>query len=83
MTVSRQFLAKLEAATEALSHAKPGAGMEEILEAGLDLLLEQRARRKGLVATNERCGSRVRLEFDHVMPRALGGPSTADTPMRR
>jgi hypothetical protein len=50
LTVSRRALAKLEAARDALSHARPGASMGEILEAGLDLLLEQHAKRKGLVA---------------------------------
>jgi hypothetical protein len=49
VTVSKRFLAKLEAARDALSHSHPGAGMEEILEAGLDLLLERDAKRKGLV----------------------------------
>jgi hypothetical protein len=48
-TVSRQFLAKLAAAKDALSHAKPGATEEEILEAGLDLLLAAHAKRTGLV----------------------------------
>src|SRR5512133_2689828 len=50
LTVSKRFLAKLEAARDALSHAKPGATPEEILEAGLDLLLAQDAKRKGIVA---------------------------------
>ncbi len=50
LTVSRRFLEKLAAAKDALSHAKPGASAEEILEAGLDLLLERHAKRKGLVA---------------------------------
>jgi hypothetical protein len=50
VTVSRRFLEKLEAATAALSHALPGAGMEEILEAGLDLVIAEHARRKGVVA---------------------------------
>jgi hypothetical protein len=50
LTFSRRALAKLEAARDALSHARPGASMGEILEAGLDLLLEQHAKRKGLVA---------------------------------
>jgi hypothetical protein len=50
LTVSKRFLAKLEAARDALSHAKPGATPEEILEAGLDLLLAKDAKRKGLVA---------------------------------
>ncbi len=49
VTVSRGFLKKLEAARDALSHSHPGAGIEEILEAGLDLLLERDAKRKGLV----------------------------------
>jgi HNH endonuclease len=50
VTVSRRFLEKLEAARAALSHARPGAGVEEILEAGLDRLLERQAKRKGVVA---------------------------------
>ncbi len=49
MTVSRRFLKKLDAARDALSHSHPNAGLEEILEAGLDLLLERSAKRKGLV----------------------------------
>jgi 5-methylcytosine-specific restriction endonuclease McrA len=113
VTVSRRFLEKLEAAKEALSHAKPGASADEILEAGLDLLLAQHAKRKGLVekpqkvvrpskpnaipahvkravmrrsggccewrlGSGERCGSKVRLEFDHIVPRARGGPPTVE-----
>jgi hypothetical protein len=115
VTVSRRFLEKLAAATAALSHARPGAGMEEILEAGLDLILAEHAKRKGLVAkprkeappsspesshipahvkravwVRERaccqfpmedgspCGSTFQLEFDHIRPRALGGPSTIE-----
>lgn len=114
VTVSRRFLKKLEAARDALSHSRPGAGLEEILEAGLDLLLDRDAKRKGLVekplktprpssdpeyvpthvrravwtrdggkcqyrlASGEICGSTVRLEIDHVTPRALGGPSTVE-----
>jgi hypothetical protein len=112
VTVSRRFLEKLEAARDALSHARPGAGAEEVLEAGLDLLLERAAKRRGLVkkpratpppssdpeyvpahvrravwhrdagkcqfrlGSGEICGSTRRLEIDHVVPRALGGPST-------
>jgi hypothetical protein len=50
VTVSRRFLEKLEAARDALSHSNPGATTEEILEAGLDLVLARDAKRKGLVA---------------------------------
>lgn len=146
VTVSRRFLEKLEAPRAAVSHARPGAGAEEILEAGLDLLLERSARRRGLVAkprprpagedaragsraapadgedlhvdrgvgsgvaasgdpgseyprhipahvrravwardggccrwplaSGGICGSRLRLQLDHVVPLARGGPST-------
>jgi hypothetical protein len=113
VTVSRRFLAKLEAARAALSHARPGAGAEEILEAGLDLVLAQDAQRKGLVAKPREvpppaksnripahvrravwtrdggrcqwpldgggvCGSTLRVELDHIRPRAHGGPSTVE-----
>jgi hypothetical protein len=49
VTVSKRFTQKLEAARDALSHSHPGADVEAILEAGLDLLLERAAKRKGLV----------------------------------
>jgi hypothetical protein len=50
LTISRDALAKLEAARDALSHSRPGASLGEIVEAALDLLLEQDAKRKGLVS---------------------------------
>jgi len=49
MTVSRRFLAKLEETKDALSHARPGASAEEVLEACMDVLLAQRARRRAAV----------------------------------
>ncbi len=49
VTVSRRFMEKLAATRAALSHSHPGASEGEILEAGLDLLLERHAKRKGLV----------------------------------
>jgi hypothetical protein len=49
VTVSRRLLAKLAAAKDALSHSHPGASEETIIEAGLDLILERTARRRGLV----------------------------------
>jgi hypothetical protein len=49
VTVSRRFLEKLDAARDALSHSKPGADAEAILEAGLDLILTQQAKRRALV----------------------------------
>ena len=70
---------KLEAARDALSHSHPGADVEAILEAGLDLVIERAAARKGLVRleNGEVCGSTHRLQFDHIRPVALGGESTA------
>jgi hypothetical protein len=113
VTVSRRFVAKLEEARSALSHSHPGARAEEILEAGLDLILAPHARRKGMVAKPRKearpcgtahiparvkrevwkrdqgrcqwpiagkaggiCGSTLRVQFDHVVPRARDGPST-------
>jgi hypothetical protein len=49
ITVPRRLLEKLAAARDALSHSMPSATDDEILEAGLDLLLAQHAKRKGLV----------------------------------
>src|SRR5512133_662635 len=49
VTVSRRFLEKLEAAKDALGHACPGGSAAEILERGLDLVLAQHAKRRGLV----------------------------------
>jgi hypothetical protein len=113
VTVSKRFREKLEAARAALSHVRPGASAEQILEAGLDLVLERHAKRKGLVQeprcaprcaktetltaavkrevwtrdggrcqwpleSGGTCGSTLRVEFDHRIPRARGGPSTAE-----
>ena len=49
VTVTDRFLRKLEAAAAALSHSHPGATSDVILEAGLDLLLAQEEKRKGVV----------------------------------
>ncbi len=59
-TASREFMKKLAAARDALSHSHPNAGIEQILEAGLDLLLDRHAKRKGIVKN----------------PRAVPPPST-------
>jgi len=50
ITVPRRLLRKLEQAREALSHSHPGASADLVIEAGLDLLLERHAKRRGLVA---------------------------------
>ncbi len=114
LTVTRELLAKIEAAQLALSHAHPGATIADILELGADTALERDARRKGLVkrpgpngratttpdsdhipaamrrevwkrdggccqwklANGETCGSRYRVQFDHIRPKAKGGATT-------
>jgi hypothetical protein len=54
VTVSKRFMEKLEAARDALSHSHPGADAEAILEAGLDLVIDRAAKRKGIVAKPRR-----------------------------
>jgi hypothetical protein len=64
ITVSKRFLDKLAAATDALSHAQPGATEEEVLEAGLDLVLAQARKRRGIVETPRK--SRAPSKDDHI-----------------
>jgi 5-methylcytosine-specific restriction endonuclease McrA len=113
LTVPKRLKEKLEAARDALSHSHPGATEEEVLEAGLDLLLERAAKRNGLVTKPQAaqrpskpghipaavkravwardggccawrledgsvCGSRRRVQYDHVRPEARGGESTVE-----
>jgi len=114
MTVSKQFIDKLDAARKGQGHAQPGASAEKVLEAALDLLLAQQAKRRAEVKKPQQnprpaknpnhvtaavrravwsrddgkctwpldsggiCGSTLRLEIDHVVPRGRGGPSTID-----
>ncbi len=49
ITVSREFLEMLEACKKALSHKLPGATAENVLAAGMKLILEQDAKKKALV----------------------------------
>jgi HNH endonuclease len=65
VTVSREFLAKLAAARDALSHSHPDASDEEILAAGLDLLLARDAKKKGLV---ERPQTKIRASNPQHVP---------------
>jgi hypothetical protein len=114
MTVSKQFIDKLEAARKGQGHAQPGASAEKVIEAALDLLLAQQAKRRAEVKQPQQnprpaknpghvtaavkravwsrdegkctwpldsgglCGSTLRLEIDHVVPRGRGGASTVD-----
>jgi hypothetical protein len=64
LSVSRGFLEKLEAAKMTLSHVTPGASMEQVLEAGLDLLLAKDAKKKALVAKPRPAKDPALLRFD-------------------
>jgi hypothetical protein len=116
ITVSRELQTKIKAAQLALSHARPGATIADLLELGVETALARDAKRKGLVkkprprpaeapppplgsdhipaeirravwerdhgccqsklANGEICGSRHRLQFDHIEPKARGGETT-------
>ena len=97
ITVSPEFVALLKKAKTGQSHVQPNATDEQVLTAGLQLLIEKQEKRKASVpakvkrevrkrdqgkcqwklASGGVCGSEVRLEIDHVVPRGRGGPSTA------
>ncbi|ACL64812.1 HNH nuclease [Anaeromyxobacter dehalogenans 2CP-1] len=64
LTVSKAFLKKLDAARDALSHGMTGASRERVLEAALDALLAERARRTGLTARPQK--TRRPAKPDHI-----------------
>jgi hypothetical protein len=63
-TVRREVVKKVEAARRGLGHAIPNATLEQVLEAGLNLLLEKQARARGQVKR----------------PRAVASPTPAPVP---
>jgi hypothetical protein len=50
VTVPRRLLEKLAAARDALSHSNPNATDAEVLEVGLDLIIERHRKRRGIGA---------------------------------
>jgi len=118
LTVTRDLLAKVEAARLALSHSHPGATIADILELGAEAALTREARRRALVAKPRRrrpanqpaesrsdripaevrrevwrrdggccqwklasggiCGSKLRLQLDHIVPKGKGGQTTVE-----
>ncbi len=116
VTISSHLHDKLRQAQDLLRHSIPDGDIAQILERGLDLVIE-RATKRQFAATDKprpkpeqpadlaatvpahlrrevaerdgyrctfvaddgtRCGATSWLQFDHVEPRARGGPSTAD-----
>jgi hypothetical protein len=49
LTVPKRVIDKFDAARDALSHSHPGASLAEIVEVGLNFILERTAKRRGLV----------------------------------
>jgi len=77
LTVSKGFLDKAAAARTGLSHALPGATMEQVLEAALDLLLERQAQRKGLGRRARRATPDARPLGPHSTPVGDEAPEGA------
>ena len=75
-TVSRRFLQNLRTARSGLSHAIPGATLEQVLEAGLDLLLEKQAKARGQVKRPRKLVGTVQPETQATTPT----PTTQPTP---
>jgi hypothetical protein len=75
MTVSKQFLEKLEAARKGQGHVQPGASAEKVLEAALDLLIAAQAKRRAEVKRPQRNPRPTKIP-GHIRPLARGGQST-------
>ena len=78
VTVSKQFLHKLDAARDGLSHSIAGATAEQVLEAALDLLLEKQARTRGQVKRPRQTVAHPMLPGAPPAPAATTG-SAANT----
>jgi 5-methylcytosine-specific restriction endonuclease McrA len=98
ITVSPEFVRLLARAKAGQSHVRPWTTDEEVLTAGLELLVAQQEKRRASVpprvkrevmkrdggrcqwpvASGGVCGSTVRIEVDHVVPRGRGGSSTVE-----
>jgi hypothetical protein len=76
LTVPRRLLEKLATARDALSHSHPRASDADILEAGLDLIIERHRKRRGIG-----CKPRKRAEPGASAPAsAAPGAASASAP---
>ncbi len=80
ITVSRQLLKKLEAAQSGLGHAIPGATMEQVIDAAVDLLLEKQARARGQVKRPRGVAATAAPLPVREVVAAPARPSTEKTP---
>jgi 5-methylcytosine-specific restriction endonuclease McrA len=65
LTVPRRLLEKIAAARDALSHSRPDATTDEILEVALDLLLAKAAKARGIVSKPQK-NPRPSKNDDHI-----------------
>jgi hypothetical protein len=81
VTVPRRLLEKLAAARDALSHSHPRASDDEILELGLDLIVDRHRKRRGIGAKPRKRGrSRVLSALELAAPLAAVAPGPAAPP---
>ncbi len=80
ITVSRQLLKKLEAAQVGLGHAIPGATMEQVIDAAVDLLLEKQAKARGQVKRPRGVAATAEPLPVREIVAATARPSTEKTP---
>ncbi len=80
ITVSRQLLKKLEAAQVGLGHARPGATMEQVIDAAVDLLLEKQARARGQLKKPRGVAATAEPLPVREVVAAPAQPSTEKTP---
>jgi hypothetical protein len=74
VTVSRQFLASLDAARDGLSNAIPGATTEQVLQAALDSLLEKQARARAQVKRPRKTIAAAKVPTSTTSPDATVPP---------
>jgi 5-methylcytosine-specific restriction endonuclease McrA len=80
ITVDAQFLKMLDTARDGLSHSIPGASMEQVLKAALEILLEKQARARGLVKKPRKS---VGTSAATATPKETPIPDFIDPPHRR
>jgi hypothetical protein len=69
ITVSPEFLRMLDACKNALSHAMPGASVEDVLAAGMKLILERDAKKKALVQKPRAAAAKASADRDESSRR--------------
>jgi hypothetical protein len=80
ITVARRLLEKLAAARDALSFSHPNASEDEVIEAGLDLILDRAAKRRGIVKNPRKTASPAPAPAPTATPTATPTPTASPTP---